>query len=61
MDACPYRAEGYRSRADYLSQLAEEFGPAVHVLAAVLGPSEDFDGLLIALEDAAEDGELSFA
>lgn len=51
-----YREKGYTDRADYLNSLAEDFGiPAetVRALADVLGPNEDFDGLVSNLEDAA--------
>lgn len=56
--ACPYRAAGYRDRADYLQTLAEDYGPMTLYLADILGPSEDFDGLVTALEDFADSGDL---
>ena len=49
-----YKQHGYKSREDYLSSLAEEYGVAkivVYSLADILGPNEDFDGLINALED----------
>lgn len=49
-----YAKLGYKSRDDYLDSLAEEYGVAkiiVHSLADMLGPNEDFDGLINALED----------
>jgi len=49
-----YRANGYEDREDYLSCLAEDYGIAldtVKVLADLLGPNEDFDGLVSQLED----------
>ena len=51
----PYTANGYASRRDYLESLTDEY-PAdmVFALADILGPGEDFDGLITALEDAAE-------
>lgn len=52
-----YRQHGYNDREDYLSCMAEEYGvdiETVNALADLLGPSEDFDGLLTALEDAAQ-------
>jgi hypothetical protein len=58
-----YTEAGYKNRRDYLTCLAEEHGlnPAVvYSLACVLGASEDFDGLVIACQDAeamSEDGE----
>lgn len=52
----PYKANGYKDRADYLSCMAEDYGlnqDVVDALAGMLGPTEDFDGLVSALEDAA--------
>ena len=51
----PYHEHGYKSRSDYLESLAEEYDvpeEAVFALADVLGPNEDFDGLIITLQDA---------
>jgi hypothetical protein len=58
MNRNPYTAHGFESRRDYLESLTDEY-PAdiVYALADILGPSEDFDGLITALEDAAESGE----
>lgn len=56
-----YIAEGYKSRRDYLSTLADEMGidqTIVFSLASVLGPSEDFDGLVTELEDLQAIGEI---
>jgi hypothetical protein len=53
-----YIEEGYKNRHDYLSSLAEEMEidrETVFTLAALLGPSEDFDGLITTLEDYSED------
>ena len=53
-----YTDEGYKSRRDYLDSLADDFGlekSTVYALAGILGPSEDFDGLICALEDAADE------
>lgn len=53
-----YTDQGYKNRADYLACLADDFGvsPAtVRAMADLLGPSEDFDGLVTALEDYAEE------
>lgn len=47
---------GYESRRDYLTQLAENYGvdlDDVLAAASVLGPSEDFDGLVTHIEDIA--------
>jgi len=49
-----YRANGYADREDYLSCMAEDYGvdiETVKSLADLLGPGEDFDGLIVALED----------
>jgi hypothetical protein len=53
-----YEREGYDNRAAYLQALAEDIGvdiKTVLTLADLLGPSEDFDGLVTSLEDYAED------
>ena len=50
-----YRENGYDGREDYLSCLAEEYGldleDQVRPMAELLGPDEDFDGLVSMLED----------
>lgn len=49
-----YTDEGYKNRRDYLVSLSEDFGvelETVFMLAQLLGPNEDFDGLVTALED----------
>lgn len=49
-----YQAQGYENRADYLRSLAEDYGRdlnEVRALADLLGPGEDFDGLVSALND----------
>lgn len=49
-----YQANGYEDREDYLSCLAEDYGvdlDTVKALADLLGPNEDFDGLVTQLED----------
>lgn len=49
-----YKQKGYKDRHDYLESLADEYGVSkmvVYSLADMLGPSEDFDGLINALED----------
>jgi hypothetical protein len=50
-----YEQNGYRSREDYLDALREDYGEAVDILISVLPASEDFDGLITALEDMADD------
>ena len=50
-----YTKKGYRNREDYLRSLADEYRvpcEAVFALASMLGPDEDFDGLVTSLEDA---------
>ena len=52
-----YQENGYKNRADYLKSMAEDYGvdlDTVLYLADVLGEREDFDGLVVALEDYAE-------
>lgn len=49
-----YEENGYANRREYLESLAEEFDvpmETVFTLASLLGKSEDFDGLINALED----------
>jgi hypothetical protein len=53
-----YQEHGYKNRREYLINLSEEYSMPqkdLFVLAALLGPDEDFDGLVNALEDY-EDG-----
>lgn len=51
-----YKAHGYADRAEYLEELCEEYPrPFVMALADLLGPGEDFDGLITGLEDAADE------
>lgn len=55
-----YTEMGYKNRRDYLNSLAEEFGLSKNVVygvASVLGPNEDFDGLVTHLEDFSESSE----
>jgi len=52
-----YQAEGYESRREYLESLAEQFDlprAEVFMAAQMLGPNEDFDGLVTSLEDEAQ-------
>jgi hypothetical protein len=52
-----YQREGYENRRAYLLSLADDTGvdiKTVMALADLLGPSEDFDGLVTSLEDYAE-------
>lgn len=53
-----YQLHGFASRREYLEGLCDEYPRSfVFSLAAVLGPNEDFDGLITGLEDAADMGE----
>ena len=49
-----YTENGYKNRREYLDSLSEDMGidrETVHMMAGLLGPSEDFDGLITTLED----------
>jgi hypothetical protein len=51
-----YQANGYHDRTQYLATLSEEYPrEVVYALADMLGRSEDFDGLVTALQDFAEE------
>jgi len=52
-----YQENGYDNRRHYLKSLAEDYGVSyqdVLLIADMYGSSEDFDGLVMALEDHAE-------
>jgi hypothetical protein len=52
-----YQDYGFANRREYLISLADDFGlpvSEVFAIASLLGSSEDFDGLICALEDRAE-------
>lgn len=52
-----YKQNGFADREGYLYFLAEDYDLAcgvVWALAELLGPSEDFDGLVNACQDQAE-------
>jgi hypothetical protein len=54
-----YTRNGYKDRSDYLDSLADDRGLdlfAVSMIADMLGPDEDFDGLVSELEDMAYSG-----
>jgi hypothetical protein len=53
----PYIANGFANREEYLDSLREEYGGLVDILSDLLGPEEDFDGLVTDLEDAMDSGE----
>lgn len=49
-----YNEKGYATRKDYLESIADEYGvdkDVVFAFAELLGPSEDFDGLIVMIED----------
>lgn len=49
-----YTDYGYENRADYLKGVSEDYGvplDVIHLLAGLLGPEEDFDGLLSEVSD----------
>ena len=49
-----YAETGYASRGEYLDAMAEHYGlekSDVRLLADLLGPNEDFDGLISGLEE----------
>jgi len=49
-----YKENGYKDRRDYLENLADEHGISleeVEIISSVLGPDEDFDGLVTMLDD----------
>lgn len=49
-----YQENGYKDRQDYLECIALDYGVPLEVvisLAEVLGENEDWDGLVLALED----------
>jgi hypothetical protein len=51
-----YQTHGYDDRIDYLNALCEEYPrDIVFALADMLGQTEDFDGLVTALQDYAQD------
>jgi hypothetical protein len=55
-----YKEMGYENRQDYLACMADEYDiqlDTVKALANVLGPEEDFDGLVVSLEDYADEME----
>lgn len=50
-----YKRKGYANRAEYLQSLAKENGVDLGIVLAIsdmLGPHEDFDGLVSMVEDA---------
>ena len=55
---CPYKDKGFDTREDYIADLKENYPPdLVDLCMSFLPASEDFDGLLVTLEDAFESGD----
>jgi len=50
-DVSLYTRNGYKNRIEYLESLADEYGEMVFTAAELLGPNEDFDGLITTCED----------
>ncbi|MNE47361.1 hypothetical protein D3C80_1417640 [compost metagenome] len=49
-----YQDNGFDSRTEYLESLSEDYGvdiDTIRLLADLLGPEEDFDGLVSTLQD----------
>jgi hypothetical protein len=60
-DNSRYTNNGYENRDEYLESLADDYGVdkmIINELAGMLGESEDFDGLVIELEDSYNAGLL---
>lgn len=52
-----YERKGYATRNDYLAALAEDYDvplSKVRLLADFLGPNEDFDGLVVHVEELTD-------
>jgi hypothetical protein len=55
-----YQENGFQTRREYLDSLADDLGldpRTVYLMAEMLGPSEDFDGLVTSLKDYAAELE----
>ena len=51
-DNSVYQAHGFANRQEYLDDLADQYGrELVDAMTSILPQSEDFDGLLVELED----------
>jgi len=47
-----YKEKGYRDRDEYLEELCTQYdSESVMALSELLGPEEDFDGLISMLDD----------
>jgi len=52
-----YQEHGCSSRTEYLQRVSEDYGvalDAVEAVAQLLGPNEDFDGLISMVQDMDE-------
>ena len=52
-----YEQQGYSDREQYLESLAEDYGLDLELVTAaadILGPNEDFDGLVTTIQDEAD-------
>ena len=57
-----YTNNGYENRADYLFCMSDEYGiniDQVEMVADLLGPTEDFDGLVTTLQDMRDSEDAS--
>ncbi len=53
-----YKDHGYNNRGDYLKSLANQYGVDLGFVIEVsdlLGPNEDFDGLVTSIQDYADE------
>lgn len=52
-----YQEQGFENRNDYLKSLSDEYGQeTVQALSELLGPEEDFDGLITMLQYVEDRG-----
>lgn len=50
-----YQEKGYKDREDYINSLKDEYGDdVVDMLLNIMPETEDFDGLVSALEDYSD-------
>lgn len=57
-----YQQKGFKSRSEYLEDLADQYGvdyDTVAALAHVMGPNEDFDGLVDALNNFPMEADMN--
>jgi hypothetical protein len=53
-----YEENGYANRRDYLEELAAQYGVPLYkvwAVAKLLGPEEDFDGLVSSVQDMEDE------